>query len=195
MVTEGTITLDGTKYDYAAQMTGIDEGENVDFDEEYEVFLTAEGYVLAVDGASYATLKDVYYVAGVYGETSRGNTTYYAQAISVTDGTEHQLKLDVDDNNNAGDLTGLTMKETFETKDAGLYIMDEDDGKYTAEKYIGQDSYSVVVDTLDQDVTNSSSTIRFTASKDNANNDGKKDTISRLYLDETTFFLGEEDES
>ena len=194
MVTEGTITLDGTKYDYAAQMTGIDNGENVDFDEEYEVFLTAEGYVLAVDGASYATLKDVYYVAGVYGETSRGNTTYYAQAISVTDGTEHQLKLDVDDKNNAGALTGLT-KEDFESKDAGLYIMDEDDGKYTAEKYIGQDSYSVVEDTLDQDVTNSSSTIRFTASKDNANNDGKKDTISRLYLDETTFFVGVEDDS
>ena len=194
MVTEGTITLDGTKYDYAAQMTGIDDGENVDFDEEYEVFLTAEGYVLAVDGASYATLKDVYYVAGVYGETSRGNTTYYAQAISVTDGTEHQLKLDVDEHKNAGDLTGLT-DETFKSKDAGLYIMDEDDGKYTAEKYIGQDSYSVVEDTLDQDVTNSSSTIRFTASKDNANNDGKKDTISRLYLDETTFFVGVEDES
>ena len=194
MVTEGTITLDGTKYDYAAQMTGIDNCENVDFDEEYEVFLTAEGYVLAVDGASYATLKDVYYVAGVYGETSRGNTTYYAQAISVTDGTEHQLKLDVDKDDSAGDLTDLT-GETFKSKDAGLYIMDEDDGKYTAEKYIGQDSYSVVVDTLDQDVTNSSSTIRFTASKDNANNDGKKDTISRLYLDETTFFVGVEDES
>ena len=194
MVTEGTITLDGTKYDYAAQMTGIDDGENVDFDEEYEVFLTAEGYVLAVDGASYATLKDVYYVAGVYGETSRGNTTYYAQAISVTDGTEHQLKLDVDEENNAGALTGLT-KEAFESKDAGLYIMDEDDGKYTAEKYIGQDSYSVVVDALDQDVTNSSSTIRFKGSSNNANNDGKKDTISRLYLDETTFFVGVEDES
>ena len=195
MVTEGTITLDGTKYDYAAQMTGIDNGENVDFDEEYEVFLTAEGYVLAVDGASYATLKDVYYVAGVYGETSRGNTTYYAQAISVTDGTEHQLKLDVDKNGNAGALTGLTKKETFESKDADLYIMDEDDGKYTAEKYIGQDSYSVVVDELKEDVTNSSSTIRFKGSSNNANNDGKKDTISRLYLDETTFFVGVEDES
>ena len=73
--------------------------------------------------------------------------------------------------------------------------MDEDDGKYTAEKYIGQDSYSVVVDTLDQDVTNSSSTIRFKGSSNNANNDGKKDTISRLYLDETTFFVGVEDES
>ena len=194
MVTEGTITLDGTKYDYAAQMTGIDNGENVDFDEEYEVFLTAEGYVLAVDGASYATLKDVYYVAGVYGETSRGNVTFYAQAISVTDGTEHQLKLDVDKDDNAGDLTDLT-EETFKSKDAGLYIMDEDDGKYTAEKYIGQDSYSVVVDTLDQDVTNSSSTIRFKGSSNNANNDGKKDTISRLYLDETTFFVGVEDES
>ena len=195
MVTEGTITLDGTKYDYAAQMTGIDNGENVDFDEEYEVFLTAEGYVLAVDGASYATLKDVYYVAGVYGETSRGNVTFYAQAISVTDGTEKQLKLDVT-NETAGDLTGLDEDDlTYTNTQAGLYIMDEDDGKYTAEKYIGQDSYSVVVDTLDQDVTNSSSTIRFTASKDNANNDGKKDTISRLYLDETTFFVGVEDES
>ena len=34
-VAEGTITIDGTRYEYAGQMTGLDDGLNVDFDEEY----------------------------------------------------------------------------------------------------------------------------------------------------------------
>ncbi|MEI3307175.1 MAG: hypothetical protein V8R40_14885 [Dysosmobacter sp.] len=30
----GSITVDGTKYDYAAQFTGLSTGEDVDFDKE-----------------------------------------------------------------------------------------------------------------------------------------------------------------
>ena len=42
------------------QMTGLDDTDDVDFDEEYTIYLTAEGYVLAVDGAASASLDDVY---------------------------------------------------------------------------------------------------------------------------------------
>ena len=202
-VTAGDITIDGTKYVYAAQMTGIEDKENVDFDEEYTVYLTAEGYALAIDGAAMATLKDVYYVVGTYGETSRGTTTFYAQAVSVTDGTEHQLKLDANDKTHtAGDLKSLT-GETYNPV-GGLYIMDEDDGKYTATTYYGQDGYSVAVATdaknLTSDMTSSSTAIRFDSSKTTAYN-GKstsdKDSTfnNRLYVDDSTFFVSVEDDS
>ena len=202
-VTAGDITIDGTKYVYAAQMTGIEAGENVDFDEEYTVYLTAEGYALAIDGAAMATLKDVYYVVGTYGETSRGTTTFYAQAVSVTDGTEHQLKLDANDKTHtAGDLKNL---EDEGYKSVGnLFIMDEDDGKYTATTYYGQDGYSVAVATaaqnLTSDMTSSSTAIRFDSGKTTAYN-GKSSSDkadgfnNRLYVDDSTFFVSVEDKS
>ena len=188
-VTAGDITIDGTKYVYAAQMTGIEDKENVDFDEEYTVYLTAEGYALAIDGAAMATLDDVYYVTGVYGETSRGTTTFYAQAVSVTDGTEHQLELAKD--------SGLTDSKDFSDDQKGLYVMTEKDDKYTAKAYQGQDGYSVVEDTLYASVDSASTVIRFTASGNNAKNDSASanEKISRLYLDDTTFFVGIESKS
>ena len=194
-VTAGDITIDGTKYVYAAQMTGIEDGENVDFDNEYTVYLTAEGYALAVDGAAFATLDDVYYVAGVYTENTRGTINYYAQAISVTDGTEHQLKLA---GQTAGDLTYDADDNKFDNQNTtGLYVMTEDDDKYTAKKYIGQDGYTVVEDTLSSSVDSASTVIRFTASGKNAYNNSasKNETASRLYLDDTTFFIGIEKDS
>ena len=188
-VTAGDITIDGTKYVYAAQMTGIEDKENVDFDEEYTVYLTAEGYALAIDGAAMATLDDVYYVTGVYGETSRGTTTFYAQAVSVTDGTEHQLEL--------AKNSGLFESQTFSDTEKGLYVMTEKDDKYTAKAYQGQDGYSVVEDTLYASVDSASTVIRFTASGNNAKNDSASanEKISRLYLDDTTFFVGIESQS
>ena len=188
-VTAGDITIDGTKYVYAAQMTGIEDKENVDFDEEYTVYLTAEGYALAIDGAAMATLDDVYYVTGVYGETSRGTTTFYAQAVSVTDGTEHQLEL--------AKNSGLSESQTFSDTEKGLYVMTEKDDKYTAKAYQGQDGYSVVEDTLYASVDSASTVIRFTASGNNAKNDSASanEKISRLYLDDTTFFVGIESQS
>lgn len=202
-VTAGDITIDGTKYVYAAQMTGIEDKENVDFDEEYTVYLTAEGYALAIDGAAMATLKDVYYVVGTYGETSRGTTTFYAQAVSVTDGTEHQLKLDANaTSHTAGDLKNLE-GEGYKTV-GNLFIMDEDDGKYTATTYYGQDGYSVAVATaaknLTSDMTSSSTAIRFDSTKTAAYN-GKSSSDkaagfnNRLYVDDSTFFVSVEDKS
>ena len=194
-VTAGDITIDGTKYVYAAQMTGIEDGENVDFDEEYTVYLTAEGYALAIDGAAMATLDDVYYVAGVYTENTLGTINYYAQAISVTDGTEHQLKLA---GKTAGDLTYDESNNEFDrTGTTGLYVMTEKDDKYTAAKYVGQDGYTVVTDTLSNSVDSASTVIRFTASGKNAfnNSTSANETVSRLYLDDTTFFVGIEKDS
>ena len=48
----------------------------MDFDEEYTVYLTNEGYALAVDGDASASLDDVYYVNMVYSETTGGRTRY-----------------------------------------------------------------------------------------------------------------------
>ncbi|MEI3307176.1 MAG: hypothetical protein V8R40_14890 [Dysosmobacter sp.] len=60
------------------------------------MYLTAEGYALAVDGDATASLDDVYYVTGGYADTNKGSTSYYLQAISVSDGTELEVKLDKD---------------------------------------------------------------------------------------------------
>ena len=185
-VTNGTITIDGTRYEYAGQMTGLDDGDEVDFDEEYTIYLTAEGYVLAVDGAATATLDDVYYVNMVYSETTGGRTRYYAEAVSLVDGSEVDLRLadsDVIADNN-GDHS-LADDDFFYVND--LYILEEDDDEYDGEAYRGQDSYSLSIGTLDDDVTSSSSTIRLDSANTLTYDDEDEiDDVTRLYLDEET---------
>ncbi len=184
-VAEGTITIDGTRYEYAGQMTGLDDGLNVDFDEEYTIYLTAEGYVLAVDGAATATLDDVYYVNMVYKETTGGRTRYYAEAVSLVDGSEVDLRLADSDviENNDSDHT-LAENGFFYVND--LYVLEEDDDEYDGEAYRGQDGYSVTMGPLDDDVTSSSSTIRldetYTSTYDEENK--LDNAVTRLYLDE-----------
>ena len=191
VVKSGTITIGGTKYDYAAKMTGVGNGENVDFDEEYTVYLTAEGYVLAVDGDSTAALNDVYYVAGAYKSTSSGRSVYYLEAVSVSDGTTYDLKL----SDTGKDQFGTP--SSYNTAVAGLYVLDEDDDEYfidadyasASEDYTdgrladGDEvgSYTVAIGDLSQDVNSDSTTIRFSGS-----------SISRLYLADNTFFVAVE---
>ena len=184
-VAEGTITIDGTRYEYAGQMTGLENGENVDFDEEYTIYLTAEGYVLAVDGAASASLDDVYYVNMVYKETTGGRTRYYAEAVSLVDGSEVDLRLadsDVIENNDSDH--SLAENGFFYVND--LYVLEEDDDEYDGEAYRGQDGYSVTMGPLDDDVTSSSSTIRldetYTSTYDEENK--LDNAVTRLYLDE-----------
>ena len=184
-VTDGTITIDGTRYEYAGQMTGLENGENVDFDEEYTIYLTAEGYVLAVDGAASASLDDVYYVNMVYKETTGGRTRYYAEAVSLVDGSEVDLRLadsDVIENNDSDH--SLAENGFFYVND--LYVLEEDDDEYDGEAYRGQDGYSVTMGPLDDDVTSSSSTIRldetYTSTYDEENK--LDNAVTRLYLDE-----------
>ena len=185
VLTDGSITIDGTEYPYAGQLTGLEDGENVDFDEEYTIYLTAEGYVLAVDGDSTAALDDVYYVAGAYGERSSGRMTYYIEAVSVSDGLSYTLELSDDGETDFG-VSGTG----YDTSVAGLYVLDEEDDKYFIDSdYSGAledgeevGSYTVVVASgLSQNVDSDSTTIRFTGSD-----------VSRLYLTDTTFFVSVE---
>lgn len=190
-VAEGTITIDGTRYEYAGQMTGLDDGLNVDFDEEYTIYLTAEGYVLAVDGAASASLDDVYYVNMVYSETTGGRTRYYAEAVSLVDGSEVDLRLAnssvIADND--GDHS-LADDDFFYVND--LYILEENDDEYDGEAYRGQDGYSVTMGPLSDDVTSSSSTIRLDSVNTLTYDDEDEiDDVTRLYLDdETTTSIG-----
>ena len=190
-VAEGTITIDGTRYEYAGQMTGLDDTDDVDFDEEYTIYLTAEGYVLAVDGDASASLDDVYYVNMVYSETTGGRTRYYAEAVSLVDGSEVDLRLadsDVIADNN-GDHS-LADDDFFYVND--LYILEEDDDEYDGEAYRGQDGYSVTMGPLSDDVTSSSSTIRLNSANTLTYDDEDEiDDVTRLYLDdETTTSIG-----
>ena len=190
-VAEGAITIDGTRYEYAGQMTGLDDGDEVDFDEEYTIYLTAEGYVLAVDGAATATLDDVYYVNMVYSETTGGRTRYYAEAVSLVDGSEVDLRLADSDviADNDGDHS-LADDDFFYVND--LYILEEDDDEYDGEAYRGQDGYSVTMGPLSDDVTSSSSTIRLNSANTLTYDDEDEiDDVTRLYLDdETTTSIG-----
>ena len=187
-VAEGTITIDGTRYEYAGQMTGLDDTDDVDFDEEYTIYLTAEGYVLAVDGDASASLDDVYYVAGAYGERSAGRLTYYIETVAVQDGTYAVLELDSTDISTFG-LTSSSYD--YNNSGEGLYLLDEDDDEYSVVKALTDDatvgSYTVAVATysdgygLTQPVERDSTTIRL----DNSDKD-------RLYLADDTFFIGVE---
>ena len=189
-VAEGTITIDGTRYEYAGQMTGLGDTDNVDFDEEYTIYLTAEGYVLAVDGDASASLDDVYYVNMVYSETTGGRTRYYAEAVSLVDGSEVDLRLADSDviADNDGDHS-LADDDFFYVND--LYILEEDDDEYDGEAYRGQDGYSVTMGPLSDDVTSSSSTIRLDSANTLTYDEDEIDDVTRLYLDdETTTSIG-----
>lgn len=100
---------------------------NFDFDKEYTIYLTADGYVIGVEGAAGADLSDVYYVAGVYGEESRYNNkqmTWYAQAVSLEDGSVSDIELDKTD---AGALENFKDKPNGGYKEVrGLYTFDDD---------------------------------------------------------------------
>ena len=201
-VDTGNITIDGSRYTYAAQFTGLETDVSVDFDEEYTVYLTAEGYALAVDGDATASLDDVYYVVGVYMETSRGSTSYYAQTISLADGTEYDYRLDTDyETGTANRELTRNVSTTSDFKSVhGFYEFDRDGSSYDATLYTGSSRYDVVTGAgLTNDVTSSSTVIRITdGTRYYENDDGdddeeyNQDTISRLYLTDTTNFIAAE---
>ena len=120
----GNITIDGTKYDYAGTPAG--NYDNIDFDKEYSVYTTNEGYVIAIDGASAANLEDIYYVTTIYNETSGGEKVYYAQRVS-SDGKVDTVQVEegaLQIINNHSILNGTTGAATTITdgkQAAGLY--------------------------------------------------------------------------
>ena len=174
-VKNGSITVDGTKYNYAAQFTGLTDTDTVDFNKEYNVYLTAEGYVLAVDGDVTASLSDVYYVTGYYKETKAGSDSTYVQAVSLKDGTVQELKVDTDV---SCDLTTDTSKASSTIKSLGkLYKLDEDSNKWSGDKYSNSKYTVTEAETLEADVTSTSSVVR---------------TDDVYYLDDSTFFISVE---
>ena len=174
-VKNGSITVDGTKYNYAAQFTDLTDTDTVDFNKEYNVYLTAEGYVLAVDGDVTASLSDVYYVTGYYKETKAGSDSTYVQAVSLKDGTVQELKVDTDV---SCDLTTDTSKASSTIKPLGkLYKLDEDSNKWSGDKYSNSKYIVTEAETLEADVTSTSSVVR---------------TDDVYYLDDSTFFISVE---
>ena len=167
-----SVTMDGNRYSYAATAKAL---TSVDFDKDYTIYLTAEGYVLGVEGETGVDVNDVYYVTGTYqGAKSYGKDSYYAQAVSLADGSVSDIKLDVDSNNKAGDLN-VASSYDFKTGNAGLYTFD--DGK--AKIY---DSAAAVDFTVDDD------TALDEALEADAGRIVLADT-SRYYLDTNTRFL------
>ena len=174
-VKNGSITVDGTKYNYAAQFTGLTDTDTVDFNKEYNVYLTAEGYVLAVDGDVTASLSDVYYVTGYYEETKAGSDSTYVQAVSLKDGTVQELKVDTDV---SCDLTTDTSRASSTIKPLGkLYKLDEDSNKWSGDEYTSTKYTVTEAETLEADVTSTSSVVR---------------TDDVYYLDDSTFFISVE---
>ena len=169
-----SVTMDGTRYPYAATAKAL---TSVDFDKDYTIYLTAEGYVLGVEGETGVDVNDVYYVTGTYqGAKSYGKDSYYAQAVSLADGSVSDIKLDVDSNNNAGDLNVASSPGIdFKTDRAGLYTFDDGKAK----------------------IYNSAAAVDFTVDDDDALDEALEadagrivlDDGSRYYLDANTRFL------
>ena len=189
-----TVTMDGTKYEFARSKDGTDgfvDGitKNFDFDKEYTIYLTADGYVIGVEGAAGADLNDGYYVTGVYCEESRYNAnkfTWYAQAVSLADGSASDIELDETDADNAlKSIIDDASKDAF-TDVKGLYTFDDDiatawDGDRDYTVYGFSDSGELntnLKDALAMDDTKFSTT------------GGSSKTF---YVDENTQYLGVDD--
>jgi hypothetical protein len=98
-----TLTVSGTKYYTAPGYGTYDYSKNysaIDTDESYLLYLDPNGYVVGIDGVSGTqSIKDVYYVDSVWSESNTvtggtSSTTWYAQLVSVVDGTVSEIKLE-----------------------------------------------------------------------------------------------------
>jgi hypothetical protein len=99
--TDDYVTVNGTKQSFAGVKGSIPsyvDGMTDNFDlnsTTYTVYTTAAGYVLAVD-KNAGSISDVYYVVGLYQETSTlGTVKYYAQVVSLK-GVVSTIRLEPD---------------------------------------------------------------------------------------------------
>ena len=209
----GSVTISGTKYNYAGSMTGLIGGQNVNFDDSFDLYLTKEGYVIAVDGSAAISLDDLYYVTGIYKVNEKGSTVYYAQAISLVDGKVSEMKLEA---KTEGDkevpydfsrVDSLGFGE-FENSVAGIYVMKDekiveknktvckaDNGKYNATAYVGQDKYTVIADTLGDKVTSDAFKITYDGKKQTVNGTTPTPAVAKSYITKDTSFIAAEGES
>ena len=189
-----TVTMDGTKYEFARSKDGTDgfvDGitKNFDFDKEYTIYLTADGYVIGVEGAAGADLNDVYYVTGVYCEESRYNAnkfTWYAQAVSLADGSASDIELDETDADNAlKSIIDDVSKDAF-TDVKGLYTFDDD----IATAWDGDRDYTVYG--IDED-DGLDTSLKNALAMDDTKFSTTGGSSKTFYVDENTQYLGVDD--
>ena len=189
-----TVTMDGTKYEFARNengTAGFVDGitSNFDFDKEYTIYLTADGYVIGVEGAAGADLSDVYYVAGVYCEESRYNAnkfTWYAQAVSLADGSASDIELDETDADNAlKSIIDDASKDAF-TDVKGLYTFDDD----IATAWDGDRDYTVYG--IDED-DGLDTSLKNALAMDDTKFSTTGGSSKTFYVDENTQYLGVDD--
>ena len=191
---DDTVTMDGTKYEFARSKDGTDgfvDGitKNFDFDKEYTIYLTADGYVIGVEGAAGADLNDVYYVTGVYCEESRYNAnkfTWYAQAVSLADGSASDIELDETDADNAlKSIIDDASKDAF-TDVKGLYTFDDD----IATAWDGDRDYTVYG--IDED-DGLDTSLKNALAMDDTKFSTTGGSSKTFYVDENTQYLGVDD--
>ena len=189
-----TVTMDGTKYEFARNengTAGFVDGitKNFDFDKEYTIYLTADGYVIGVEGAAGADLNDVYYVTGVYCEESRYNAnkfTWYAQAVSLADGSASDIELDETDADNAlKSIIDDASKDAF-TDVKGLYTFDDD----IATAWDGDRDYTVYG--IDED-DGLDTSLKNALAMDDTKFSTTGGSSKTFYVDENTQYLGVDD--
>ena len=204
---KATVKVDGTTYalsGYAQQHKNSVDSFNYD-DSTYTVYTDVNGYVIGVDGNTAANLEDVYYVTGVAKDGGMYADSFYAQAVSLKDGTVSEFKLtnaaivlmggksdkadssDIDDdviNKNLDDakqaiksaIESEQNKTKVDTTKAGLYSFDKDGSKYDIKKYEDNDDYTVLEKAvLSDDLKRGDSSAKFDTTK--------------VYLDEETQYI------
>ena len=189
-----TVTMDGTKYEFARSKdgtAGFVDGttSNFDFDKEYTIYLTADGYVIGVEGAAGADLNDVYYVTGVYCEESRYNAnkfTWYAQAVSLADGSASDIELDETDADNALKAFINDEKTDEFTVVNGLYTFDDD----IATAWDGDRDYTVYG--IDED-DGLDTSLKNALAMDDTKFSTTGGSSKTFYVDENTQYLGVDD--
>ena len=189
-----TVTMDGTKYEFARNengTAGFVDGitSNFDFDKEYTIYLTADGYVIGVEGAAGADLNDVYYVTGVYCEESRYNAnkfTWYAQAVSLADGSASDIELDETDADNALKAFINDEKTDEFTVVNGLYTFDDD----IATAWDGDRDYTVYG--IDED-DGLDTSLKNALAMDDTKFSTTGGSSKTFYVDENTQYLGVDD--
>ena len=106
---KGSITIDGTKYNFTNYIDGI--VKDFDFDNEYAVYTTKEDYAIGIVGVTAANVDDLYYVTGVYSKTStygEANKEYYVQRVSLADGSMDTVQVEYGSLEVVADTTTLT---------------------------------------------------------------------------------------
>ena len=177
---DDSVTMDGTRYYYTGIAANEYSDNSFDFDEDYNVYLTEDGFVIGVDGSTGFSLSDLYYVTGVYRASgSYGGYDYYAQAVSLTDGVVEEIELDVDDEDNVlNDFNCDDDNDYFDTSVAGLYEFDDDIATAKYDDNDAIDDYTVIVGDLDESVDV---------------DDTRINVGGRYYLDSSTQYLAVDD--